>query len=607
MTWPIRSGVLTLSALLAACAEGPSGQVSPGQTSAGETGAVVTIAAIQGAGERSPLLGQTHQTRGVVSGNFGGLGGFFVASPSGEDDGDPATAEGLFVRWTRDDGPMPKRGDLLALRGRVDELGDAPASLTALVDVEWQVIGKDRVPTHEVSEPPAEPGQWEALEGMRLRLPGPLVVASHYELKTFGALTVAFGELPQQPTDRVAPGPEAARLAADNARRMLILDDGRDRRDPERIWYLADQPNASAPWRIGTTLAGVEGLLDHRHGRYRLQLTDPPADVRQAERPAPPQRQPGVLRVVALNVLNLFNGDGRGGGFPTERGAARHDQYQRQQAKLVEQVRLLDADIVALMEIENDGFGPDSALAQFVAALRAAQPSADWRVVDAGDGPGTDAIRVALIHRADQAEALGAPATLTDGPFATGSRAPLAQTFRTGNGPAFTVVVNHFKSKGGCDRAGPDDRDRGDGQGCFNGQRVAAAHRLATWLDGDPTRSGSDHVLIVGDLNAYRREDPITTLTERGWRPLLDDPDLGSSYVYAGAAGSLDHALASEALAARLGQALVWAANAEENAFFAYQHGANVGENANQASPWGGSDHNPLVLDFRLSEPTDRD
>src|SRR5690606_22566732 len=143
-----------------------------------------------------------------------------------------------------------------------------------------------------------------------------------------------------------------------------------------------------------------------------------------------------------------------------------------------------------------------------------------WRFVDAGDGPGDNPIRVGLLYRADRVAPIGRPATLEAGPFGPLSRAPLAQAFRAGRGPAFVVVANHFKSKGCRDAAGPD-LDQGDGQACFNATRRASGEALRAWLAGDPTGSGSKLVAVLGDLNAYAMEDPVRGFVEAGWTDAL--------------------------------------------------------------------------------------
>src|SRR5690606_30537154 len=145
---------------------------------------------------------------------------------------------------------------------------------------------------------------------------------------------------------------------------------------------------ASTP-RVGSIVQGVEGILERRHGSWRIQV-EQPLQLQAAERPQPP-RVPGTLKVAAFNLENLFNGDGRGGGFPTKRGARTHAAMQAQLAKLVATVHGLDPDIAALMELENDGYGPESSLAQLVDALNA--DGAQWRFVDAGHGAGRGARR----------------------------------------------------------------------------------------------------------------------------------------------------------------------------------------------------------------------
>lgn len=80
--------------------------------------------------------------------------------------------------------------------------------------------------------------------------------------------------------------------------------------------------------------------------------------------PSPELEDSGNLIVASFNVLNYFNGDGMGGGFPTARGADDAEELSRQTAKLVSAITALNADIVGVMEIENDGYGDSSAIAQ---------------------------------------------------------------------------------------------------------------------------------------------------------------------------------------------------------------------------------------------------
>ena len=65
------------------------------------------------------------------------------------------------------------------------------------------------------------------------------------------------------------------------------------------------------------------------------------------------------------------------------------------------------------------------------------------------------------------------------------------------------------------------DPDTGDGQGNCNLTRKAAAEALVDWIATDPTGSGDPDFLVIGDMNSYTFEDPITTFTDAGYRNLV--------------------------------------------------------------------------------------
>ena len=115
----------------------------------------------------------------------------------------------------------------------------------------------------------------------------------------------------------------------------------------------------------------------------------------------------------------------------------------------------------------------------------------------------------------------------------------------------------------------PTIRTRGTGRAIATRPARSAARALADWLRGDPTASGDSDALIIGDLNAYRREDPLRVLAGQGFVDLLadgrsKDRDGFVSYTFAfrGALGALDHALASPSLASQVVRAAVWPVNA---------------------------------------------
>lgn len=433
------------------------------------------------------------------------------------------------------------------------------------------------------------PADWRALDGQKVRIAAPLTLAGTDGLTRFGELTVAFDGRLWQPSEVAQPGTEAhAKVIADNQRRRLLLDDGSSARDPGPVAYLP----AGADLRTGTVLRNVEGIVrvDDK-GVARLQVTTP-LKLPALARPAVP-KVAGSLQVAAFNLENFFNGDGQGGGFPTLRGARTLAEHQAQKAKLVTTINALGADVAALMELENDGYGPNSAIAQLVDALNADRGAkGDWRFVDASKGPGENPIRVGIIYRASKVTPVGAPAVLETAPFGPHSRVPLAQAFRAGKGAPFVVVANHFKSKG-CSEASGADADQKDGQACWNATRVTSARLLDQWLATDPTHAGTSDAVLLGDFNAYAMEAPIRTLHDAGWQDAFAVAKIEQpySYVYNGMTGRLDHALLSPGMAKRLRGAAEWHINADEADDVGYR-------DRNEAGPWRSSDHDPLLLGF---------
>lgn len=579
------SVALGLSISLAACT--PKGPPSAAQREG--------IAGVQGSAERSAREGQNATIEGVVTLAWpDGNGGGFVQSLN--PDADPATSEGVFVIPAGGLSPLAV-GQHIRAEGVVGESGQG-AMLTTIANAQITLMGSAPLPDPlRLAETPTSPAAWEALEGMRVRFDGPLTVTGNENLGRFGEVALVAGPRLFTPTEQVLPGEAAKERREQNTARRLVLDDGAPNEHPTTVTWLPEPLSNAAPLRAGSTLSGVVGVVDHRFGGYRLQASHAVESVVHAERPEAPKVE-GDVRIAGMNLLNLFNGDGRGGGFPTERGAQNAEAYQRQLAKHVATITALNPHLIAAQELENDGFGAESAIRELAKALNDAQPGARWQPVVTSEAPGTDSISVGLLYRADVLTTVGAPALLTNGPFAYGSRPPLAQTFRSGAGPLFTAVSVHFKSKGGCPEAEGKNRDQGDGQACFNAQRVDSTTALADWLATDPTRSGSPLTVVLGDFNAYAMEDPMRLMRERGWQDPLNGE--GSySFVFDSQAGRLDHAMLSPELAALLKGAAKWHSNSDEALAFAYN--GPLGQDR-QATPWRSSDHDPMILGFQLGK-----
>jgi len=224
-------------------------------------------------------------------------------------------------------------------------------------------------------------------------------------------------------------------------------------------------------------------------------------------------------------------------------------------------------------------------------------------------GPiGSDAIKVGLIYQPATVTPVGAFAVLdstVDPTFIdTKNRPALAQTFSQNlNGEIFTVVVNHLKSKGSaCDDVG--DPDIGDGQANCNLTRTAAAAAEAAWLATDPTGSGDPDFLVIGDLNAYDKEDPIDALIAGGYTDLLSHllGEFAYTYVFDGQLGYLDHALANDALLGEVTGVTAWHINTDEADLIDYD--TSFKKDAQDAiyapDAYRSSDHDPVVVGMCL-------
>ncbi len=586
---------------------GQYGEGEPGGDDAGRR----SIAEVQGSGVTSPLVNQRVTVEGIVVADFQGeseLGGFFIQAPDSETDSDPLTSEGLFVYGTGN-GVDVQVGDRVEVRGMIAEYN----GLTELTAPQITVIARAQpLPsTVQISLPMSAPDALERYEGMQVRFAQTLTVSEVYDLGRYGEMVLSSGGRLWIPTNRVSPGEPARQLQARNDLNRIVLDDGRSGQNPDPIRYPSPELDAYRTLRVGYEVNQVQGVLHYLAGSYRVQPTQTPQFVPRNPRPTAPESIDGRLRVASFNVLNYFNGDGRGAGFPTSRGADTVEEFNRQRDKIIAAILGADAHIIGLMEIENDGYGENSAIADLVAGLNAASPSRDrYAFIDPRRSRlGTDEIAVGLIYRQDMVsphkDAAVLDATVDPRFDDTRNRPALAQTFRERRtGERLTVAVNHLKSKGSsCDDRG--DKDMGDGQGNCNLTRVRAAQALVDWLGRDPTQSYDPDRLIIGDLNAYAKEDPINVIRAAGYTDLLATfvGEGAYSYVFSGQSGYLDHGLASASLASQVKGATEWHINADEPRVLDYNLEFKTPRQQSQlygAGPYRASDHDPLVIGIDL-------
>jgi predicted extracellular nuclease len=509
---------------------------------------------------------------GVVTGDFQGddaLDGFFLQEEAAEQDSDAQTSEGIFIH---DEGSWADidTGEIVRVQGNVAEL-EGLTSLTDLTGLRNCGSGSAVIAT-AVSLPVPDAVAWEKVEGMLISLPQDLAVTDNADLGSEGVVDLALNGRLFYPTETTEPGAPALALADLNSRSRIKLDDGSKQLFPTPLPpYLGTDKTL----RAGDRLNGVRGILAETTGGYRIQPTESPVFIRINERPSPPTSADGSLRAAVFDTGEYFNGDGQGSGFPGDRGAFTAEEFARQRAKIISAILDLKADVVGLLALENDGYGPDSALQDLVNGVNQAAPiGTTYAFVDpAVSKLGSSEITVGLIFRQETVIPVGTAVTTDNLPFDGSNDPPLVQAFASaGSGESFVLAITNFHERDQCPATGDPNADQNDGQECWNGLRTTAAGTLVEFLQTDPTGVGDADILILGNLNSYTREDPLTLFDAAGYHSLTSHYLSGSySAVTEGEAGNLSHALASHNLAVQINRVTQWHINADEPEAFGYR------------------------------------
>jgi len=540
----------------------------------GEDPVFTRIPDIQGKGERSPLLDEnayssrdSYYVKGVITAVANAIvKGFFLQSLSA--DSDPKTSEGIFV-YTNSASSDFVAGDVVCAYGKVSEYyyhTQLSIDKDDVVKLSEQHIPKATVIKVAATDQNFEE-TLERYEGMLVTMDAKLDMRV---TRTFGYdyssgrnnMVLAQGRPNKQPNQVYIAGSEDAdNQSEENSMKRLFIDSDEKAQDGEVPYYPdfgktdSDSDGSTEDYiRINDRVEGLEGVLAYTYGDYRMIVTNTVTAKNFAHlspRTDRPELYTGDLRIATFNVLNYFNSPfgGDSNPFGHNRGATTQDDFDLQQEKIVQAILHLDADIIGLMEIENNGFGDKSAIKQLVDQVNSRidnqknqytfvsyDSNADG-VIDANDSVGTDAIAVGVIYRPTvvklmESRIIPMPSQLApevkdvngdvieDGK--NYQRDSLAPTFkvqsmkgRDGDNE-ITVAINHFKSKGSTcweDAAPVEEGGQGtedvDRQGSCEQFRVAAAVAL-----GDALTSIDGHKVILGDMNSYAKEDPMLVLTE---------------------------------------------------------------------------------------------
>jgi len=608
----------------------------------------------------SPLNGQTVTIEGIVTADFQlaattpnnvrQLRGFFIQEETADQDGDPSTSEGIFV-FTGDNfltnNLDVQEGQKVQVTGTVSEffgMTQITASTSGSITVVDSGNNLSQVTPATINLPVVGDinDYYEQFEGMKVTFSDKLVVSEYFELARYGQIVLTADERPFQYThiDNTPTQAEYTAFLDNLARKRIILDDDDNTQNSPltdgvgKIFYpqpggLSTGTQGTNFFRGGDSITGLTGVLHWSFAgqsgtdawRVRPTQAEPAVFTVENPRPATPANVGGNIKVASFNVLNYFTTIDTVGGSNSPRGADSPNELDRQTDKLVQALKGLNADVFGLIEVENNG----TALEAIVDALNNEVGANTYKSIQTGV-VGTDAITVAFVYKQGVVAPKGNFAVLntpafTD-PNGTGqqrNRPAIAQTFEVINagnpdfGAVFNVVVNHLKSKGSGTGA-PADNNQNDGQGASNDTRTKAAQALAAWLATDPTGQGDSDWLIIGDLNAYKGEAPITALKNAGYTDLTEQfgGSNAYSYLFNGQLGYLDHALGNSTLLPQVTGVTEWHINADEVPLFDYNNTIDdgAGEASFEAKPSGNtlyevnafrtSDHDPVLVGLDL-------
>jgi predicted extracellular nuclease len=716
---------------------------------------IMSPSEVQGTGFTSPLIaeGKTESdekvaVEGVISVKVSIPNeGFYLRNVVS--DNNPETSDGIFVSSSA--AGVLKVGQTVCIGSKVAEY-EGQTQLSADTAFSWNVTDTDILtqPT-DIEVISADKGSFdktlERYEGMLVNLPTDLdpqtdgdqdmritrSFSYNYLLSSKGHnrnnMVAAYKRPNLQPNHlHVSGSPESKAAYEQNNDYRLVIESSPKSNGTELPYYAGFNSDPHTNYiRIDDSLVNAQGVIsqyetelipgtDKFDQDYSLTITNQLASdnfIHNLPRTTKPDLNDTVaedefaIRVAGQNLFNFFNSPfgGDNNNFGQSRGANTYDEYIHQRTKLVEIIRAQDADVMALMEIENNGFGEDSAIAEIVNQVNIqyvderaqdynGPTSTENRYVFVGfdnngnqmldnlDAIGSDAIATGIIYRPSKMSIertrvipmpqQKAPTIVNDlGEVIKDQnkeiledgqnyhRDALVVTFIVNQtGKRLTLAVNHLKSKGSTcweewqgvefgnattwnNREAPDL----DYQGSCAEFRVAGAVHL-----GEEMLDVLGDKIIIGDLNAYGKEDPVLVLTENprnktivtashtflGSKPQFNKDgspviitktygyiDIVSekfkekgktpwSYSFSDELGSLDHILISPSLKDRVIDATDWHVNAAETGLYDYQNsfkGSIDGTGAHKfykADIYRASDHDPALITLSY-KPGDAD
>lgn len=517
------------------------------------------IGEIQGAAHISPVAGQVVRTAGIVTAVDSN--GFYLQDSG---DGDVRTSDGIFVFTGT--APDVFVGDGISIQATVTEFrgGTGGLTITQLSSAEITIDSIDnvlpaavligqggRMPPSQVidddrltSFDPATDGIdfWESLEGMRVTLDAPQVVAN--------TSTTVAGANTFIETDVVVSGGIGA--TGINARGGITISDGDY--NPEKIQLQVDRTifdGFNPNYTIGDQLTNVTGVVNYAAANFEVLVTEAVSVTRDVTLGREVTELRGDARSLSLATYNMENLD------PTD---SKFDQLARDVV-----VNLGRPDVLGVQEIQDaNGAASGGTLSgqatadKLIAAIRAAGGGNYAYVEIAPSAPNTTGgepngnIRNGFFYNIDRVSYVAGSAELIEGAAYNGTRRPLVAEFDfLPTGERLTAINVHLTSRGGSEPLWGANQPPADaGDAARTNQALGVKNYVAALLQADPTAK----VALMGDFNGFAWEEAQTQLTDRARGGMFTDlatllaPEERYSYMFQGNSQQLDHILVTDSL-----------------------------------------------------------
>lgn len=409
-----------------------------------------------------------------------------------------------------------------------------------------------------------DPETWSAQEllpyvGQTVIFDVPIVVCSNYG----SSLTISTRRI-FSPTNQVLPLSTEYNtlLSLNSTGKMYLSGVSTYHRCGEKIYNLKAKVNSI------TSLTYLSGEF---RGNTRAELEAGIPDV-------------GDYRLLVCTMnLEYYLVENTGSG---SMGPSSYAAHQRQRTKINKALTRINADVYGLVEIEQG----QQAAAEIANDLNDAIPGRNYTYINDGGSASGTYTKSAFVYDQNKVRPIG---TLQNNNTRVQNRKKMICFEEIATGERFIFSVNHLKAKSGSGSGG--DADQHDGQGSFNASRVEEAQSIISQFKRYYAQIKEKDILIMGDMNAYAKEDPIMLFMDNGMLDLHREfhADSSYSYVYQGEAGYLDHAICNSTLRPQVTGMAGFHINSDESDNYTY-------DKSNDQTMFRSSDHDPVLVGLKL-------